>query len=110
MDVFWKNNGDKVLVGIITAIVVLLLSEPIKAFLKKFGDWIERIFQSLGFGFQKRYYHALIEGHKWLKLIGIYNPADLHAPRLQEVYISLRLNTATESPTFTWDRLFQSIL
>ena len=86
MGEFWKSNGDKVLVGVITAIIVLLLSEPIKALFKKIGNYIEKVFQSLGFGFQKRYYHALIEGHKWLKLIGIYNPADLHAPRLQEVY------------------------
>ena len=106
MDEFWKNNGDKVLVGVVTAIVILILSEPIKALFKKIGNWIEKAFQSLGFGFQKRYYHALIEGHKWLKLIGIYNPADLHAPRLQEVYISLRLNTAKESPTIVWDHVF----
>jgi formylglycine-generating enzyme required for sulfatase activity len=106
MDEFWKNNGDKVLVGIITAIVILILSEPIKALFRKLGNWIEKAFQSLGFGFQKRYYHALIEGHKWLKLIGIYNPADLHAPRLKEVYISLRLNTAKDSPTIVWDHVF----
>ena len=106
MDEFWKNNGDKVLVGVITAILVLILSEPIKALFKKIGSWIEKVLQSLGFGFQKKYYHALIEGHKWLKLIGIYNPADLHAPRLQEVYISLRLNSAKESPTIVWDHVF----
>ena len=106
MDGFWKNNGDKILVGVITAIVILVLSEPIKALFKQFGNWIEKIFQSLGFGFQKRYYHALNEAHKWLKLIGIYNPADLHAPRLQEVYISLRLNTAKESPAVAWDHVF----
>jgi formylglycine-generating enzyme required for sulfatase activity len=106
MDEFWKNNGDKVLVGVITAIIVLFLSEPIKALFKKFGNWLEKVFQSLGFGFEKRYYYALVEGHKWLKLIGIYNPADLHAPRLQEVYISLRLNTSKESPIIVWDHVF----
>jgi len=31
---FWQQNGDKVLVGVITAVVVLLLSEPIKALLR----------------------------------------------------------------------------
>jgi len=31
MDEFWKNNGDKVLVGVVTAIVILILFEPIKA-------------------------------------------------------------------------------
>ena len=106
MDEFWKNNGDTVLVGIITAIVVLILSEPIKALFKKLGKLIESSFESFGFGFQKSYYRALVEGHKWLKLIGIYNPADLHAPRLQEVYISLRLNTAKESPTVVWSHIF----
>lgn len=106
MNDFWVNNGDKILVGIITAIVVLFLSEPLKALFKKVGIWVETGFQSLGFGFQKRYYHALIEGHKWLKLIGIYNPADLHAPRLQEVYISLRLNTAKDSPNVVWSHVF----
>ncbi len=108
MNDFWVNNGDKILVGIITAIVVLFLSEPLKVLFKKVGNWIETGFQSLGFGFQKRYYHALIEGHKWLKLIGIYNPADLHAPRLQEVYISLRLNTAKDSPNVVWNHIFNN--
>jgi len=106
MDEFWKNNGDKVLVGVITAILVLFLSEPIKVAFKKIGAWFEGFFQSLGFGFQKRYYRALINGHEWLKLIGIYNPSDLHAPRLQEVYISLRMNTAKEAPTVLWNRIF----
>ncbi|HUG33526.1 MAG TPA: hypothetical protein VMJ90_02060 [Anaerolineales bacterium] len=82
MDEFWKNNGDKIQVGVITAIIVLFLSEPIKALFKKIGNWIEKIHHSLGFGFQKRYYHALIEGHKWLKLRSIYNPSDLQSPRL----------------------------
>lgn len=101
-----QDSIEKIIVGVVTAIFVLLLSEPIKALFKKIGDQIEKIFQSLGFGFQKRYFHALNEGHKWLKLIGIYNPADLQSPRLQEVYISLRLNTAKESPTILWDHVF----
>jgi formylglycine-generating enzyme required for sulfatase activity len=41
-----------------------------------------------------------------LKLIGIYNPSDLHAPRLKEVYISLRMTTAKEAPTVVWNRIF----
>jgi len=106
MDEFWTNNGDKVLVGVITAIVILILSEPIKALFKRIGTWFEGFFQSLGFGFQKRYYRALITNHEWLKLIGIYNPSDLHAPRLQEVYISLRMNTAKEAPAVVWNRMF----
>ncbi len=106
MDDFWKNNGSTILVGVVTAIVVLILSEPIKALFKKIGTWFDGFFQSLGFGFQKRYYRALIHAHQWLKLIGIYNPSDLHAPRLKEVYVSLRVNTAKESPTILWNRVF----
>ena len=106
MDEFWKNNGSTILVGVIMLILGAILTEPIKALFKKIGTWIESFLQSLGFGFQKRYYHALISAHEWLKLIGIYNPSDLHAPRLQEVYISLRMNTAKESPTVVWNRMF----
>ncbi len=106
MDSFWADNGDKVLVGVITAIVILILSEWIKAAFKRMGTWIEDFFQSLGFGFQKRYFAALIKGHQWLKLIGIYNPSDLHAPRLQEVYVSLHLNTVKDAPTVLWNKIF----
>jgi len=106
MDEFWKNNSAAIWASVITAILVLIFSESIKALLKKIGTWFESSFQSLGFGFQKSYYRALIKSHEWLKLIGIYNPSDLHAPRLKEVYISLRLNTAKESPTVVWNRIF----
>lgn len=106
MDEFWKNNSDAIIVGIIMLILGVILTEPIKALLKKIGTWLESFFQSLGFGFQKRYYRALIQAHQWLKLIGIYNPSDLRAPRLKDVYVSLRMNTAKESPTVVWNRIF----
>ena len=48
---FWQQNGDKVLVSIITAIVILILSEPIKALLKKVGQWLENSFAGLGLRF-----------------------------------------------------------
>ncbi len=108
MDEFLKNYGNEILVGVIMLILGAILTEPIKALFKKIGAWFEGFFQSLGFGFQKRYYRALIHAHQWLKLIGIYNPSDLHAPRLQEVYISLRMNTAKDSPTVTWNRVFNN--
>jgi len=106
MDEFLKNNGNTILVGLVMLILGAMLTEPIKALLRRIGIWLESFFQSLGFGFQKRYYRALISAHEWLKLIGIYNPSDLHAPRLQEVYVSLRMNTAKESPTVLWNRIF----
>ncbi|MCC6298215.1 MAG: SUMF1/EgtB/PvdO family nonheme iron enzyme [Anaerolineales bacterium] len=101
-----QESIEKIIVGVVTAIVILFLSEPIKAAFRKIGAWMEGFFQSLGFGFRKRYYRALIQAHQWLKLIGIYNPSDLNAPRLQEVYVSLRMNTAKDSPTVHWNRIF----
>lgn len=106
MEEFWKNNGDTIIVGLIMLLAGVLFAKPLEALLKKIGTRFEGFFQSLGFRFQKRYYRALINAHQWLKLIGIYNPSDLHAPRLKEVYISLRLNTAKESPTILWNRIF----
>jgi formylglycine-generating enzyme required for sulfatase activity/energy-coupling factor transporter ATP-binding protein EcfA2 len=103
---FWTNNSDEIIVGLIMLLAGVLLAKPLEALFKRMGTWLESFFQSLGFGFQKRYYRALIQAHQWLKLIGIYNPSDLHAPRLKEVYISLRLNTAKESPTVLWNRVF----
>ena len=73
---FWQQNGDKILVSVITAIVILILSEPIKAGLKKLGQWIENAFAGLGWRFRKRYLAALADRHRWLKLIGVYSQAD----------------------------------
>lgn len=108
MDKFWQNNGDKIIVGVVTAIVILILSEPIKALFKKLGKWLETIFQSVGLGFKKRYCCALQENHQWLQLIGIYDRTQLHPPRLQSVYVSLRMAAADadDSPRFPWDRIF----
>jgi len=108
MDEFWKNNSNTILVGLVMLILGAILTEPIKALFRRIGTWFESFFQSLGFGFQKRYYRALITNHEWLKLIGIYNPSDLHAPRLREVYVSLNMNTAKDSPAVIWNQMFNS--
>ena len=100
---------DKVIVSVVTAILVLILSEPIKALLKKIGTGFGRLFDGLGWRFRKRYPEALAEKHRWLKLIGVYNSADLHPPRLQEVYVSLRVAAAKEEDglRFAWSEIFQ---
>jgi formylglycine-generating enzyme required for sulfatase activity len=105
---FWEQNRDKILVGAVTAVVVLILSESIKALLKKIGSWIENALAGFGWRFRKRYLAALADRHRWLKLIGVYNQADLHPPRLQEVYVSLRLAAARgdDGPRFGWSEIF----
>jgi len=88
--------------------VVLILSEPIKALFKKLWDWIESFLAGLGWGFRKRYLTELAERHRWLKLIGAYSTSDLHPPRLQEVYVSLRVAAARgdDGPRFGWNEIF----
>jgi formylglycine-generating enzyme required for sulfatase activity len=107
---FWDTNRDAIIAAVITAILVLVLSEPLKALLKKLGGWLERAWQALGFGFEKRYLKALGAQHQWLKLIGIYDKAALNPPRLENVFISLRIASASateDSPRFPWEKLFE---
>ena len=108
-----ENPLTKILIGAATfalgSILALIFSEPIKAFLKKIGEWAGRFFGRLGWQFSRRYLAALAERHRWLKLIGVYNSADLHPPRLQEVYVSLRVAAVKgeDGPRFAWNEIFQ---
>lgn len=90
---FWEANRDTILVGIIMALLGLLLFKPLEGLLKRLSKRLERIYESLGFGFKKRYYYHLEDAHQWLKLIGI-RKAGLDRPRLRNVYISLKMRAA----------------
>lgn len=72
---FWQANQNVILASIITAIAVLLISEPLKAGMKKLGKGLESFFSHLGIGFRKTYLRAISNQHCWLPLIGIYNKA-----------------------------------
>lgn len=108
-----EDPVTKVIVGVVTGVLASLLtlifSEPIKTFLKKVGGWVSGFFGHLGWRFRKRYLTALADRHRWLKLIGVYNSADLRPPRLQEVYVSLRVAAARgeDGPRFSWNEIFQ---
>jgi hypothetical protein len=67
---FWAEYGDKILVAIVTAVLVLLARKPVEALLAKLGQWLEHRFAGLGLRFTKRYLEALAETHRWLKLRG----------------------------------------
>jgi|GEM_PF-7036155 len=105
---FWERYWDKIVPSVITAILVLLFSEPIKVLFKKLWDWFEDRLAGLGWRFRKRYLAKLADRHRWLKLIGAYSTSDLHPPRLQEVYVSLRLAAARgdDGPRFGWNEIF----
>ena len=105
---FWERNWDKIVPPIVTAILVLLFSEPIRALFKKLWDWFEDRLAGIGWRFRKRYLEKLADRHRWLKLIGAYSTSDLHPPRLQEVYVSLRVAAARgdDGPRFGWNEIF----
>jgi len=105
---FWADHGDAILVAVVTAVLVLLAKKPMEALLAKGGKWLDLRLAGLGIRFKKRYLEALAEKHRWLKLIGIYSPKDLHPPRLREVYISLRLSSpgGTDGDRFSWSQAF----
>ncbi|HSS78170.1 MAG TPA: SUMF1/EgtB/PvdO family nonheme iron enzyme [Thermoanaerobaculia bacterium] len=106
---FWQQNGDKVLLVVVTAAVTLFFTKVLPALSAKIGKWLETAFAGLGLRFRKRYLAALADRHRWLKLIGVYNQADLHPPRLQEVYVSLRVAAGRDEdgPRFGWNEIFR---
>ncbi len=107
---FWAENGDTILVGVITgvvtAIIVLVFSEPIKGLFKKIGEHIERRLQGFGWRFKKKYLAALAQDHQRLQLIGFTDK--VHPPLLKEVYVSLQMRASfnEEARRFNWYQLF----
>ncbi len=71
---FWVEQGDKVLVAVVTAVLVLLVQKPVKVLLDRVGRWLEDRLGGLGFRFRKRYLEALADRHRRLRLIGIKQP------------------------------------
>lgn len=101
-----QENIEKIIVGVVTAIVILILSEPIKAAFKRIGSWFEGFLQSLGFGVKERYYEALTVTRENLKLIGTYEDRE-KPPKLENVYISVKLDSEGDSHSDDWIRLFK---
>jgi hypothetical protein len=105
---FWQTNGTIILVAVLTAILTLLLSEPLKKILNALMGWVSESFVALGIGFKTRYIKALAREHRWLKLIGISRNRTTSPPRLQNVFISLRLSSGEtdDSASVRWEKLF----
>ena len=102
-------NRDALIVGLLLLIAGVLIAKPLEALGKWLWSKLKTAFEPTRFGFEKRYLHALAAGHQHLKLIGIYDKAALNPPRLQNVFISLRLASAAagqDDPRFAWERLF----
>jgi len=110
---FWTNNRDEIIVGLIMLLAGVLLAKPLEALFKRIGTWLESSFQSLGVGFQKRYYEALNSEHHRLEIIGTYSKG-VQPPRLKEIFVSLRMHASVggeskeDAPPVSWERIFDS--
>ncbi len=105
---FWETNGTTILVALVTAVLTLLLSEPLTKMLHAVMNWVSESFVALGIGFKKRYTEALARDHRWLKLIGISRNRTTSPPRLKHVFISLRFSSGEteDSASVRWEKLF----
>jgi formylglycine-generating enzyme required for sulfatase activity/energy-coupling factor transporter ATP-binding protein EcfA2 len=105
---FWERHLDAVLVAVIIVILGKVFGERINQLIGAVGEGLRNKAHALGWRFKKRYLSALSKKHQWLRLIGIFNRAHLHPPRLREVYVSLRLaaGDAATSPSFSWNQVF----
>jgi formylglycine-generating enzyme required for sulfatase activity/energy-coupling factor transporter ATP-binding protein EcfA2 len=105
---FWERHLDAIVVAVIIIVLGKVFGERINQLLASIGEGLRKQLHALGWRFKKRYLAALSEKHQWLRLIGIFNRAHLHPPRLREVYVSLRLaaGEAATSPGFSWNQVF----
>jgi formylglycine-generating enzyme required for sulfatase activity len=105
---FWDRHHEAIVVGVMIAILSIVLGEKVNNLLRSVGEGLRERLHALGWRFKKRYLAALSKKHQWLRLIGIFNRAHLHPPRLREVYVSLRLaaGEAATSPSFSWNHVF----
>ena len=72
------------------------------------GNRLQRYLGRQRWRFSTRYLPALAEEHRWLKLIGVDNSANLHPPRLQKVYVTLGEAAAGgDGPQHHWNEIFQ---
>lgn len=101
-----QESIEKIIVGVVTAIVILIFSEWIKAAFRKVGEWLEKFVQTLGFGVTKRYYNHLTVGRENLKLIGAYEDRE-RPPKLESVYISLKLDSEEDARSDDWTKVFR---
>lgn len=93
-----------VVTAVLTAMLVLIFRAA-----NRLQDRLTSLFGNRHWRFSTRYPAALIEKHRWLKLVGIYNPADPHPPRLQQVHVTLREVAAgsPHGPRLVWTEAFQ---
>ncbi|GEM_PF-3370962 len=110
---FWQDIGNDFILALIMLLLGVILAKPLDALLKWIWKKIEAGFQSLGVGFQKRYYEALIEEHQRLKIIGTYSKG-VQPPRLKEIYVSLHVDSGArkgeenDKPPISWEHIFDS--
>ncbi len=102
---FWDRPMSTALGYVMAFFLGMLLVGPLKSLLRQIILQAQRVQQRLLW--IQAYLRALGEEHQWLKLIGVSSRVDLHPPRLQEVYVSLRLaaSRAEEATRLGWEQI-----
>jgi formylglycine-generating enzyme required for sulfatase activity len=101
----WISDG---LLAQILVVVVTVVLTAILILIFWGGNRLQERLSRQRWRFSTRYPPALAEKHRRLKLIGVYDPADLYAPRLQQVHVTLREAAAGgDGPRLHWNEIFQ---
>ena len=97
-----------VLVVVVTGVLIGILVLIFRA-ANRLQERLTSFFGSRFGRFSTRYPAALAEKHRWLKLIGVYDSASLHPPRLQQVYVTLRGAAVggEDGARLAWSEIFQ---
>jgi len=92
-------EGDKApwIIALVLGALGFLLGKLFGPALDRFGAAINRWLQELGFNFEKNYLNALAEKHRYLKFVGVRDRPKGQRPKLEEVYVSLQMGSATQA-------------
>ena len=81
-----------IIVPILTGLAGIFIRPALEECGKAFQRWLKE----LGFNFEKNYLIALAEKHRYLKFVGVRDRPKGQRPKLEEVYVSLQMGSATQ--------------
>ena len=92
-------EGDKApwIIAVILGALGFLAGKLFSPALDRLGVAINRWFQERGIHFEKNYLNALAEKHRYLRFVGVRDRPKGQRPKLEEVYVSLQMGSATQA-------------
>jgi formylglycine-generating enzyme required for sulfatase activity len=102
MEEFWENYKE-LIIGALLGGAIKVMYDYLSPSIKK---WLDVLPAVLGWGVKHKYYEQITLKRENLKLVGPY--ADLEKPpKLENVYIALKLNSEGETRPEDWTRIFK---